>query len=226
MDIDVTAIVPIKSDSERLSQKNFREFNGRPLYHWIIETLENVDEIDKIIINTDAEKVIRNAAEQFEVEISVRPERLRNEEVTTNIIKYEVNRNDSNIYLHTYATNPLLTADTISDAIKKFKNSPEHDSLLPVTAHQKWFYDADFEPLNHDPLELERTQDMEPIYEDNSAIYIYTKETIRKTGHRLGYNPLPFEIDQIEAIDIDVWTDFKIAEHLHKLQTKGELKNE
>ncbi len=219
----VTAIVPIKENSERLPGKNFRDFNGRPLYHWILDTLEDVDEIDEIIVNTDATDVIENASDLFDVEISVRPERLRDEEVTTNIIKYEVERNNSDIFLHTYCTNPLLTAKTISKAINQFVDSDKHDSLLPVTKRQMWYYDADFEPINHDPHELDRTQDMEPVYEDNGAMYMYTEETINKTGHRIGENPLVFEIDEIEATDIDVLADFKLAECLHKLRQDKEI---
>ncbi len=223
MDAHVTAMVPIKKHSERLPGKNFRDFNGRPLYHWILDELEAVDAIDRIVVNTDADEVIENAPEEFDVEISERPEYLRDDEVTTNIVKYEIEHGNSDIYMHTYCTNPLLTAETISEALHEFADSPDHDSLLPVTPHYMWFYDADFKPINHDPHELERTQDMTPVYEDNSVLYIYTEETIEKTGHRLGTNPLPFEIDDVEASDIDVLSDFKVAESLHQLRTDGEL---
>ncbi len=223
MNNKVTAIVPIKQNSERLSGKNFRDFNGRPLYHWILDALESVEEVDQIIVNTDADEVIQEAPAEFDVEISVRPERLRDEEVTTNIIQYEVERNESDIFFQTYATNPLLTAETISAAIREFRERPSHDSLIPVTAHNMWFYDADMNPINHDPQNLERTQDMEPVYEDNGALYMYTEETIERTGHRIGENPFVFEIDEIEAMDIDVLSDFKIAESLHKQRMEGEL---
>lgn len=218
----VTAVVPIKENSERLPQKNFREFNGRPLYHWILDTLESVPEIDRIVINTDAEEVIETAPELFEVEISERPERLRDDEVTTNIIKYEVDRLTADVFLQTYCTNPLLKSDTISRAITQFVESEEHDSMLPVTAHYKWFYDSEFEPINHDPHELNRTQDLTPVYEDNTALYMYTEETLEETGHRVGKNPLIYEIDEIEAIDIDVLSDFKLAECLHRQQERDD----
>lgn len=218
----VAAIVPIKENSERLPRKNFREFNGRPLYHWILDTLESVPEVDRIVINTDAQEVIENAPELFEVEISERPERLRNEEVTTEIIKYEVARLSADVFLQTYCTNPLLRADTISRAIGQFVESEEHDSILPVTAHYKWFYDPELEPINHDPHELSRTQDLTPLYEDNTALYMYTEETIEKTGHRIGENPLRFEINKIEATDIDILSDFKLAECLHKQREEND----
>lgn len=216
MDCEIAAIVPIKKDSERLPEKNFRTFNGKPLYHWILSTLESVKEIDKIIINTDAESKVEEMQRDHDVEVSIRPERLRDDEVTTNIIQYEIDRTDADIYLHTYCTCPLLKPDTISDAIQKFAGNDESDSVLPVTRYQKRFYDTNFKPINHDPQDLVPSQDLEPVYEDNSALFIYTGETFEKTGFRIGENPLPFEIDELEAIEIDYLHEFKLAERLHK----------
>lgn len=216
MNPKVTAIVPIKEHSSRLPGKNFKDFNGRPLYHWILDTLESVKEIDQIIINTDADEVIQNVPERFDVEISVRPDYLLDDEVTTNIIQYEIDRTESDYYLHTYCTCPLLTAETISDAIREFVGSDSYDSLLPVTKHQKRFYDADFNPINHIPYDLSPSQDISPVYEDNSVLFAYTEETFEKTGHRIGESPLPFEIDEREAIEIDYISEFVLAETLHK----------
>jgi len=90
------------------------------------------------------------------------------------------------------------------------------------------FYDANQNPINHDPHEVGRTQDMEPVYEDNCAIYMYTEDTFEKTGHRIGTKPLLFEVDKIEAIDIDVLADFRMAECLHKqrMANEGEFTGE
>ena len=222
MTTEITAIVPIKQHSERLPGKNFREFNGRPLYHWILDTLESVSVIDRIIVNTDADEIINDLPDQFDIEVSVRPDRLRDDDTTTNIIKYEIDRTDSDVYLHTYCTCPLLTAGTISDAISEFLESSEHDSLLPVTKHRKRFYDADFNPINHDPSDLSPTQDLSPIYEDNSVLFIYTEETFERANHRIGTNPLPFEIDKREAIEIDYLSEFELAENIHKSRSPSD----
>jgi len=219
----ITAIVPIKEHSERLPRKNFREFNGKPLYYWTLDKLDSVEEIDQIIINTDANEVIEHATKHFDVEISVRPDHLRSEKVTTDIIQYEIRRTTSDIYLHTYCTCPLLTANTISKAIREFVDSDVHDSLLPVTKHQNRFYDSQFNGVNHDPHDISPSQELEPVYEDNGVLYIYTEATFEKTGHRLGINPLPFEISKQEAIEIDYIDEFKMAETLHaqRLNTEG-----
>ena len=213
---DVTAIVPIKEHSERLPRKNFGEFNGKPLYHWILETLESVDEISHIVVNTDAAEVIEDAPDLFDVEVSVRPERLRDDEVTTNIIRYEIDRSDTEYHLHTYSTCPLLRPETISGAIREFVDSDEHDSLLPVTKHQKCFYDDAYDAINHDPHDISPSQDIPPLYLDCSVLYMYTEETFERTGHRIGTDPLPYEVDEREAVEIDYRWEFEMAECLHR----------
>jgi N-acylneuraminate cytidylyltransferase len=224
MDRIITAIVPIKEHSERLPRKNFRKFNGKPLYYWTLKTLDSVEEIDQVIINTDANEVIEDAPKLFDVEVSVRPDHLRRDKVTTDIIQYEIRRTKSDIYLHTYCTCPLLTASTISTAIREFVDSDVHDSLLPVTKHQTRFYDSQFSGINHDPHDICPSQELEPVYEDNGVLYIYTEATFQKTGHRLGRNPLPFEISKHEAIEIDYIDEFEIAETLHAQRLTSEDK--
>jgi CMP-N-acetylneuraminic acid synthetase len=56
------------------------------------------------------------------------------------------------------------------------------------------------------------------LFEENSGFYIFTKDSFKNADNkRIGLNPLMFEIDKIEAIDIDEPSDFIIAETLHKL---------
>ncbi len=216
---EVTAIVPIKEHSERLPRKNFREFNGRPLYHWILDTLLAVPEIDHVVVNTDADEVMNEAPKHFDVEVSERPERLRDDETTSRIIEYEVERTEADVYLHTYCTCPLLSAGTISRAIRAFVESDDHDAILPLMAHHERFYDADLEPINHDPQNVVPSQELSPVFEETSTLFVYTAETLKRAGSRIGTNPLPIEIDEQEAIEIDHESDFELAEAVHARRT-------
>ena len=60
-----------------------------------------------------------------------------------------------------------------------------------------------------------------PVYEENSCVYIFTKDILHERKHRIGENPLLFEIDSNEALDIDTELDFTIAELLYKDRQKG-----
>jgi len=215
----VTAIVPIKRHSQRVPFKNFRDFNGKPLYHWIITTLIKTERVNDIVINTDSVYEIKKTSDFCNVILSERPRRLRGDDISMNeIIRYEVSKHDSDIFIQTHCTNPLLKSKTIDAGIDLFESQQETDSLLTVTKHQKMFYKDDFEPINHDPYNLIRTQDLPPIYENNSNMFIFTEDTLQKTDARIGLNPTYYEIDEIESIDIDTESDYELALYFHKKQ--------
>jgi CMP-N-acetylneuraminic acid synthetase len=213
----VTALVPIKEHSERVKNKNFLLFNGKPLYHHILQTLEHTYAIDEVVINTDSYVVMNEAPKLFtKVKISERPAELRGDFISVNkIIAYDIDKFSSDIYLQTHATNPLLKAETIAEALKKFVESEEQfDSLFSVNRFQSRFYNEKGEAINHNPKELIRTQDLLPLYEENSNFYIFTKASFNRDAKRIGQRALMFEMSKIEAIDIDDEFSFKLAEIL------------
>ena len=211
----VIALIPIKEHSERVKNKNFRIFGDKPLYHHILNTLERTYAIDQVIINTDSHIVMNEAPQLFsKVKIHERPKELIGDLVSVNtLIEYDLNGSNSDIYLQTHATNPLIKAETIASALKKFlENENSYDSLFSVIRFQSRFYDKDGIPVNHNPDELLRTQDLPPLYEENSCLYIFTKESFSKRKSRIGLKPLLYEIPKIESIDIDDEFTFKLAE--------------
>lgn len=214
----VSAIVPIKEHSERVKSKNFRDFAGKPLYHHILETLQKTYAIDEIIVDTDSPRVINEAPKLFpKVLIIERPSELIGDFVSVNkLIAYDLEKTNGDIYLQTHATNPLLKAETVASALKKFVEVEEDfDSLFTVNRHQSRFYGKDGTPINHNPDELLRTQDLDPLYEENSNIYIFTKQSFGSKNRRIGEKPFIFETPNVESIDIDDEFSFKLAEILH-----------
>jgi CMP-N-acetylneuraminic acid synthetase len=213
----VTALIPIKEHSERVKNKNFKIFTGKPLYHHILETLEHTYAIDEVIINTDSMVVKNEAPELFsKVKIHLRPDALKGDFMSVNkIIGFDLENSESDIYIQTHATNPLLKSETIAHAMKKFVEvEEEYDSLFSVNRWQTRFYDAAGRAVNHNPNELLRTQDLPPLYEENSNFYIFTKESFRKADLRIGQKPFLFEMSRIEATDIDDEFSFHMAEML------------
>ncbi|HAF47879.1 MAG TPA: acylneuraminate cytidylyltransferase [Anaerolineaceae bacterium] len=220
----IAAFVPMRHHSARVPQKNFRLFAGKPLYHHILSTLIDVPEISMILVDTDSPVILEGLAAHFpDVKAVLRPEHLRGDMVPMNdILLHDTSLIEAEYYLQTHSTNPLLKADTISKAIHTFlDNLPEFDSLFGVTRLQTRLWDSEGKPINHDPDVLLRTQDLPAIYEENSCIYIFRRETLVERQNRLGYHPLMFEIPAVEAWDIDEKLDFVVAETLyHQLQTK------
>ena len=218
----VTLLLPMKGNSERVPNKNLKLFNGKPLFHAIIDELINSKYINKVIINTDSDLIAKSAINTYKdfVSIHTRPKNIQGDFVSMNkIIEYDLNNSDSDIYIQTHSTSPLLAIKSLDVAIEKMiSKATDFDSIFSVTKIQTRFYDKNGNPFNHDPKELLRTQDLEPLFEENSGFYIFTKESFKNADHkRIGLRPLMFEIDKIEAIDIDEPSDFIIAETLHKL---------
>ncbi len=122
---------------------------------------------------------------------------------------------EADYYLQTHSTNPLLQPETISHAIQTFLlDYPKHDSLFSVTRWQTRLYDQNGKAINHDPSVLIQTQDLPPVYEENSCLYLFTRDNLVKRNHRIGEKPMMFEINADEAWDIDEELDFDICNFL------------
>ncbi len=207
----------MRHHSQRVPGKNYRPLAGKPLFQHILETLNAVPEIDTIIVDTDSEPVMDGVRRLFPaVNLIPRPGHLRADDVPMNdILLYDTAQVKADFYLQTHSTNPLLKAETISRGIKNFlAEYPKYDSLFSVTRLQTRLYFQDGRAINHNPLELIQTQDLPPVYEENSCIYMFTRENLERKKHRIGDSPLMFEIDADEAWDIDEELDFEIADFL------------
>lgn len=213
----IKALVPMKGNSERVPNKNLKNLNGKPLFHWILESLSKSNYIDEIIINTDSEEIATNANENFDVTILERPEYLLGDMVGIQpLIEHDISKTNGEFYLQTHSTNPLLTTKTIDKAILQYFEMKDNDTLFSVTSVKSRFYWESGEGINHNSKILIRTQDLKPIYEENSCFYIFSKEVNYRLQNRIGSNPLLFPINRLEATDIDEIEDFYWAEFLIK----------
>jgi CMP-N-acetylneuraminic acid synthetase len=209
----IKALLPMKIHSERVPRKNIRPLCGKPMFHWIVEALSKSQYIDEIIIDTDSHEIAEDARKNFPVKIVGRPDFLLGDMVSMNaIIAYDLSVSTGEYYLQTHSTNPLLRTETIDRAIETFFAESDHDSLFSVTPLYTRLYWPDGKPVNHDPENLVRTQDLAPIYEENSCIYIFSRTIFAKRNHRLGYRPKIFPMDRGEAVDIDEEVDFSFAD--------------
>lgn len=208
------AIVPMRHNSERVPGKNYRLLAGIPLYHYVVRTLSSVPEIDLIVIDTDSDFIIRDCVEHFpHVRVLLRPEHLRDGAIAMNdVLLNTLEQVDADIVIQTHSTNPFLSAATVSDALKLFiQPSHEFDSVFSVTRLQARLWDAETRPVNHDPSVLLRTQDLAPLFIENSCFFIFTPELLQQSGNRIGVRPRMVEMEPLEAIDIDTEADFALA---------------
>jgi CMP-N-acetylneuraminic acid synthetase len=213
----IVALLPMKANSVRVTGKNFRDFCGKPLFRWILDTLLEVEDIDQIIINTDAREILKanGLVDTNRITIRDRKPNICGDHVSMNLVLADdVANAPADIYLMTHTTNPLMSADTVRRALAEFinaKNKGLADSLFTVDKVQTRFYRADCTPVNHNPDNLIPTQSLEPWFEENSNLYIFTRESFATTNARIGKRPIMYEGPQFESIDIDTPEDWDFA---------------
>lgn len=213
----ITALVPMRHNSQRVPGKNYRPLAGKPLYQHILETLLAVPEITSILVDTDSAPVMAGLRANFPmVNVIERPQHLRADDIPMNeILAYDIAQIESDYYLQTHSTNPLLKAETLSRGILSFlAQTPAYDSLFSVTRLQTRLWDSLTRAINHNPAILLQTQDLPPVYEENSCFYLFSRANLLAKRNRMGERPLMFEIPRQEAVDIDEEFDFQLAEML------------
>jgi CMP-N-acetylneuraminic acid synthetase len=211
----IAAIVPMRHFSRRVPGKNYRVLIDRPLYRYILDTLLAVPAVSEVVVDTDSDTIIEDLARELpEVRIVRRPEHLRSEMLVMNdILPHILDEVAADYYLQTHSTNPLLRSETVGEAIAAFLAQRDtHDSLFSVTPRQVRLWTADGEAVNHDPDNLIRTQDLEPVMEENSCIYIFRRDVFEARRNRIGAHPLVFAMDPAESLDVDTELDWQIVE--------------
>lgn len=213
----IVALLPMKANSQRVKGKNFRDFCGKPLFRWILDSLLDVKEIDQIIINTDARHILaeNGLVDTDRVLIRDRKSEICGDDVSMNLVlQDDIDNVEADIFLMTHTTNPLLSSNTIRQAINQFEtlvSLKKADSLFTVNKIQTRFYREDCSAVNHDPQNLIPTQNLEPWYEENSNLYLFSKDSFAKTNARIGATPQMFVTPAFESSDIDTPDDWDMA---------------
>ena len=211
----ITAVIGIKEISERVENKNLRILGGQPLFCWIIDTLLSVGQISEIVINADGKELIKQLNSKYGNKIIVieREDELKGHDVPMNkIILSSLDSCANEIILNTHVTNPFLKAGTIKNAIKSY--SLEKTSVFSVSEYQSRFYTSELKPINHVPEVLLKTQNLDPLYEENSLMYIFSKKDFLQNRNRINKESRPFITPKLESIDIDTEDDWLLSTKL------------
>lgn len=219
MTYKLVALMPMRHSSERVKGKNYRPFgDGRPLFQHMLDVLVTTDGIDKVVIDTDSPVVFEICERDYpQVQLLERPEHLRDGATPmNNVLLHDISQVESEFYLQTHSTNPLMTSETLKRAVDAFfTHYPVHDSLFSVTRLQTRLWDPLARAINHNPAILLRTQDLPPIYEENSCVYIFSKKILMERQNRIGHRPYMFEMNPFEALDIDEEINFRVADAIY-----------
>jgi len=212
---NIVVILPMRSGSQRVINKNSRIIKGKYLYEYIVDKLLSFSIISKIVINTDIESVHKKYHSNSRIKLIKRSENLRGNCDINLVISESINIIESDLFVQVHATNPLFNLSTLENAINYyFSNDDKFDSLFSVTKIYKRFWYESGIPVNHNLENEPTTQDLIPYYEENSCFYLFTKETFLKNNNRIGNSPKLFEISKEESWDVDEEADLFILEKL------------
>lgn len=222
----IVSFIPIKLNNQRLPGKNTMLLNGRPTCDYIFETISSIDSIDNKYVYCSDESIKPYIApyEKNGLTFLQRDKYLDGFQVKgLEIIEHFVRDVDADIYILTHVTQPFTKRKSIDEALKKVV-SGEYDSAFSAVVLQDYLW-AKGKPLNYDMKNIVRTQDLEPIYMETGAFFIFRKEVFTKLKQRIGDKPFIYQIDQFEAVDIDTEEDFKFAEVVAAYLEKEEWRN-
>ncbi|MCI5598735.1 MAG: acylneuraminate cytidylyltransferase family protein [Ruminococcus sp.] len=211
----VVAFVPIKLNSQRLPHKNILPIAGHPLCWHLCNTLLKVNNIDEVYVYCSDERVSDYIPEG--VILKKRDKKLDGDLVKGfDIYKSFISEVDADVYVLAHTTSPFIRQESIDNALKHIV-SGSNDSAFSAEKIQTfaWYKDK---PINYDLNDVPRTQDLEPIWVETSAFFMFKKEIFTDYNRRIGFNPYIQEVSGIEAIDIDEKKDYDLACQLAKIE--------
>lgn len=223
--MSVALFLPCRAGSERVPEKNTRPFAGHPqgLLGRKLDQLELVRSVDRVVVDSNCPRVLELAYQRraswsgrARLDVVERPDHLGRSSTTTDeLIDYALDTVSCDTLLWTHVTSPMVDAEKYDAALAAFarRDARKHDSLMAVTLLHAFIW-AEHGPVNYDRARLRwpRTQDLDPVYEVNSAIFIVDRATGRELGDRIGRAPILFPLSKLEAVDVDDEVDFALAE--------------
>lgn len=210
----IVAIMPIKLKNERCPGKNTRLLGGKPLLQHELDSLKQTGLCDSLNVYCSDEAVVPFLPKG--VNFIQRPPFLDLPTSNfTQIFDNFVATVEADIYVYAHATAPFISVETMKQCIEAVK-SGEYDSAFCAVKLQDYLW-KNGEPLNFDATNVPRTQDLEPIYQETSGVYVFTKDVYQNYRRRIGKRPFIKEVNFKEAVDIDNPEDFDLAEIMVKI---------
>lgn len=205
----IMAVMPIKLKNERCPGKNTRLLGDKPLLQYELDSLKETGLCDEINVYCSDEAVVPFLPEG--VNFIRRPKELDLPTSNfTQIFTCFMNEKNADVYVYAHATAPFVTVDTMKQCIEAVV-SGEYDSAFCAEKLQDYLW-QDGKPLNFDATNVPRTQDLKPIFQETSGVYVFTKDVFEKYNRRIGMKPFIKEVSFREAVDIDNPEDFQLAE--------------
>ena len=212
----VSALIAVRSGSVRVKNKNIRTFNDSTLLELKIKQLQSVKEINDVVVNSNSDEML-SIAKNLGAKTVKRDDYYASNTISMSSVFEDMAKNmDCENILYANCTNPLVSTNSYSDAIRIFlNNTSAYDSLVSCHDIKEFLY-LDGKALNYDPMNQPRSQDLPNVVALNFAISIISKSDMIKNRNIIGMNPYFYKLNEAESLDIDTPLDFFIAEKLYQ----------
>lgn len=205
----VVSFIPIKLNNQRLPGKNLMDLNGRPMCDYIFQTVKNVENIDEKYVYCSDESIKDYIPEGLT--FKQRDPYLDGFQVKgLEIIDYFVRDVDADIYVLTHVTQPFTRKESLENAINMVASGEYDSAFSAVEIKDYCWYQG--KPLNYNMKDIVTTQNLEPIYMETGAFFIFTREMYLRLHQRIGEHPYMHIVDSFEAVDVDTKEDFEMAQ--------------
>lgn len=223
--VKITAVIPIRSGSQRVKDKNLRPFANTTLMENKINSLLKVPELDSIIVNTNSEEAIEIVSKKYSggVNWHRREEYYASSQCSgSEFFQHLGEVTDTDIFVYAPCTSPFIKPETISQCIQAYLNKPDDCDCIATVSVVKEFMWLDGKPVNYDPLHAPNSQNLPNIVALNFGATVTSREDLISNHNIIGKHPKFIETTDIEAIDIDTPLDYYLAEQIYrKLYIEG-----
>ncbi|MBO5591456.1 MAG: cytidylyltransferase [Prevotella sp.] len=216
----ITAVIPVRTGSQRVHDKNLRPFADSTLLDIKIRELQKVEELSCIIVNTNSDELVSRINRQY-AGGKVRAQRREDYYASSACSGSEFFQHlgevtDTDIFVYTPCTSPFIKAETISRCIQTYlkERGQGCDSVSTVSSVKEFLW-LDGKAINYDPRHAPNSQDLPDIVALNFGCSVISRDRLISGRNIIGKKPKFVTDTDIEAIDIDTPLDFYIAEQLY-----------
>lgn len=214
----ITAVIPIRTGSQRVKDKNLRAFANTNLMELKIKNLLQVPELTSIVVNTNSEFAIDIVNKNYRGGVSThrREEYYASSQCSgSEFFRHLGEVTDTDLFVYCPCTSPFIKPETVSQCINQFISTSGYDCLATVSPVKDFLW-LDGNPMNYDPAHAPNSQNLPDVVALNFGVTVIRKEDLIKNSNIIGKNPQFVKTSDIESIDIDTPLDYYIAEQLYK----------
>jgi len=221
--VNALAVIPARGGSKRLPGKNIRDFAGKPMLAWSVETALESGLFDTVMVSTDSDEIAAVARAAGATVPFMRSAEAADDhaillDVMAEVVdRYEQDGQRFDRLCCILPTAPLLRPSTVKHAADLMA-AGGFDTVFPVVAfsypiQRALRRDADGHTAMRQPEHYaSRSQDLEPAFHDAGQFYWMTHEVCVSKQSMFAGRAGSFVIDEMEAQDIDTLTDWRLAE--------------